>query len=146
MRARFGEVRSTQGAIAAILLALSAPALAEVPAPPGGGFGLPLDCPADIACTVQNYIDHDPGPGWRDHTCGPLSYDGHRGIDIRLPTLVEMRRGVAVVAAADGEVPIARDGQPDRPMREAGPGKTVPQIGRASCWDRVCNEGEKQGG
>src|SRR3546814_8828897 len=101
MRARFGEVRSTQGAIAAILLALSAPALAEVPAPPGGGFGLPLDCPADIACTVQNYIDHDPGPGWRDHTCGPLSYDGHRGIDIRLPTLVEMRRGVAVVAAAD---------------------------------------------
>src|SRR3546814_5981797 len=61
------------------------------------------------------------------HTCGPLSYDGHRGIDIRLPTLVEMRRGVAVVAAADGEVLIARDGQPDRPMREAGPGKTVDQ-------------------
>src|SRR3546814_9430952 len=61
------------------------------------------------------------------HTCGPLSYDGHRGIDIRLPTLVEMRRGVAVVAAAAGEVLIARDGQPDRPMREAGPGKTVDQ-------------------
>src|SRR3546814_3467120 len=38
-----------------------------------------------------------------------------------------MRRGVAVVAAADGEVLIARDGQPDRPMREAGPGKTVDQ-------------------
>src|SRR3546814_4264441 len=63
-------------------------------------------------CTVQNYIDHDPGPGWRDHSCGPLSYDGHRGIDIRVPTQIEMRRGVAVIAAADGEVPVARDGQP----------------------------------
>src|SRR3546814_2654815 len=107
MRARFGEVRSTQGAIAAILLALSAHALAEVPAPTGGGFGLPLDCAADIACTVQIYIDHDPGPGWRDHTCGPPSYDGHRGIDIRLPPLIEMRRVVAAVAAADVECVIA---------------------------------------
>src|SRR3546814_11982381 len=104
MRARFGEVRSTQGAIAAILLALSAPALAEVPAPPGGGFGLPLDCPADIACTVQNYTDHDPGPGWRDHTCGPLTSDGQRRIDIRLHKLVEMPRGGAGVAPAPGEI------------------------------------------
>src|SRR3546814_16255905 len=100
MRARFGEVRSTQGAIAAILLALSAPALAEVPAPPGGGFGLPLDCPADIACTVQNYIDHDTGPGWRDHTCGPPRYVSHRGLDIILPTLDETVGRAARAAAA----------------------------------------------
>jgi murein DD-endopeptidase MepM/ murein hydrolase activator NlpD len=116
--------RRTQGVIAALLIALPAPALAEVPAPPGGGFGLPLDCPADIACTVQNYIDHDPGPGWRDHTCGPLSYDGHRGVDFRLPTEIEMRRGVPVVAAAEGTVIIARDGQPDLRMADTGPGKT----------------------
>lgn len=122
MRARFGSMPAV---LAALLLAFAAPALAEVPAPPGGGFGLPVDCPLDIACTVQNYIDHDPGPGWRDHTCGPLSYDGHRGIDFRVPTEIEMRRGVPVVAAAAGTVIIARDGQPDRPMRDAGPGKTV---------------------
>jgi murein DD-endopeptidase MepM/ murein hydrolase activator NlpD len=100
------------------------PALAQAPAPPGGGFSLPVDCPMGSLCTVQNYIDHDPGPGWRDHTCGPLSYDGHRGIDIRVPTEIEMRRGVAVIAAADGEVILAKDGQPDLLMQDTGPGKT----------------------
>src|SRR3546814_11902241 len=76
--------------------------------------------------TVQNYIDHEPGPGWRDHSCGPLSYDGHRGIDIRVPTQIEMRRGVAVIAAAAGEVPVARDGQPARLLQDAGPAPTLP--------------------
>jgi hypothetical protein len=107
-----------------LLLGLAAPALAQLPAPPGGGFGLPVDCVMGEVCSVQNYIDHDPGPGWRDHTCGPLSYDGHRGIDIRVPTEIEMRRGVAVIAAADGEVIIARDGQPDLLMQDTGPGET----------------------
>ncbi len=118
--------RRTQGVAAALLLGLaSLPAAAEVPAPPGGGFGLPVDCDMDSLCSVQNYIDHDPGPGWRDHTCGPLSYDGHRGIDFRVPTQIEMRRGVAVVAAADGRVLIARDGQPDILMQDTGPGTNV---------------------
>lgn len=108
--------------LAGVLLA--PPALAQVPAPPGGGFGLPLDCRMGEVCNVQNYIDYDPGPGWKDHTCGGLSYNGHRGIDIRLPTQIEMRRGVAVVAAAAGEVVIAEDGQPDLLMQDTGPGKT----------------------
>lgn len=116
--------RALRGALLALVL-LTAPALAQEP--PGGGFGLPIDCRADMACPVQNYIDHDPGPGWRDHTCGPLSYDGHRGTDFRVPTQIEMRRGVPVVAAADGEVIIARDGQPDRLMRDAPPATTVDQ-------------------
>ncbi|MGF1629576.1 MAG: M23 family metallopeptidase [Kiloniellaceae bacterium] len=107
-----------------LFAAAASPAHAEVPGPPGGGFGLPVDCPMGSLCTVQNYIDHDPGPGWRDHTCGPLSYDGHRGIDFRVPTEIEMRRGVAVIAAADGEVVIAKDGQPDLLMQDTGPGKT----------------------
>ncbi len=103
---------------------LTAPALAQTPAPPGGGFGLPVDCRMGEVCNVQNYIDYDSGPGWKDHTCGGLSYDGHRGIDIRIPTQIEMRRGVAVIAAADGEVVIAEDGQPDLLMQDTGPGKT----------------------
>ena len=135
------------GVVLALLLGLAAPALAtalvaaraEEPAPPGGGLGLPIDCPADIACTVQNYIDHDPGPGWRDHTCGALSYDGHRGIDFRVPTLIEMRRGVPVVAAAEGKVIIARDGQPDLMMQDTGPGKTVDQ--RNGNWVAIQHSG-----
>src|SRR3546814_18013789 len=76
------EVRSLQGIIAALLLALAAPAVAEVPAPPGGGFGLPVGCAMGAVCPVQNSIDHDPGPGWRDHSCGPPSYAGHSGLAI----------------------------------------------------------------
>lgn len=124
---------------AALLLGLATPALADVPAPPGGGFGVPVDCPADIACTVQNYVDHDPGPGWRDHACGPLSYDRHRGIDIRVPTEIEMRRGVAVVAAADGKVIIAKDGQPDLMMADTGHGTT--REGRNGNWVAIDHGG-----
>ncbi len=110
-------------AIAAIL-GTSLPAPAQTAAPPGGGFGLPLDCAMGEVCSVQNYIDHDPGNGWKDHTCGPLSYNGHRGIDFRVPTQIEMRQGVAVIAAAAGEVILAKDGQPDLLMQDTGPGKT----------------------
>ena len=106
------------------LLAQAATADAEDLNPPGGGFGLPVDCVMVELCSIQNYIDYDGGKGWKDHTCGSLSYDGHRGIDFRVPTEIEMREGVAVVAAADGEVIFAFDGQPDILMRETGPGKT----------------------
>jgi hypothetical protein len=85
--------------------------------PPGGGFDLPLDCPMWEVCSIQNYVDHDPGEGWADYTCGHLSYDGHRGTDFRVPTLIEMRQGVAVIAAAAGEVIVADDGIEDRLMQ-----------------------------
>jgi len=108
----------------AVTVGTSLPAAAQSSAPPGGGFGLPLDCRMGEVCSVQNYIDHDPGPGWKDHTCGHLSYNGHRGIDFRVPTQIEMRQGIAVIAAAAGEVILAKDGQPDLLMQDTGPGKT----------------------
>lgn len=117
----FSRILCTAG-----LLALAAlPARAETAEPPGGGFGLPVDCPMWSVCAIQNYIDHDSGPGWTDHTCGHLSYDGHRGVDFRVPTEIEMREGVAVIAAAGGEVIVAEDGQPDLLMKDTGPGKTT---------------------
>ena len=45
---------------------------------------VPFDCRLGALCVVQNYVDQDPGPGARDHACGPLSYDGHQGTDIRV--------------------------------------------------------------
>ncbi len=74
---------------------------------------LPVDCEIGAACVVQNYVDQDPGPGARDHTCGPLTYDGHKGTDIRVPGRPEMAAGVAVLAAASGVVRAIRDGQAD---------------------------------
>ena len=92
---------------------------AGAPAPPR--LALPVACEIGTACVVQNYVDQDPGPGARDHTCGPLSYDGHKGTDIRLPGRPEMAAGVAVLAAAAGVVRVAHDGLPDVPSSQAGP-------------------------
>ncbi|WP_422366323.1 M23 family metallopeptidase [Pelagibius sp.] len=91
---------------------------------PGGGFDLPVDCVMGAVCNIQNYVDYDGGEGWLDHTCGSLGYNGHRGVDFRVPTEIEMREGVAVVAAAGGRVLMAFDGQPDILMQDSGPGKT----------------------
>lgn len=74
---------------------------------------LPIDCQYGETCFVQNYVDTDPSPEWKDFACGKLSYNGHDGTDIRLKTFVEMERGVAVLAAADGVVKGLRDEIPD---------------------------------
>jgi len=79
---------------------------------------LPVDCEIGRVCVVQNYVDQDAGPGARDYTCGPLAYNGHDGTDIRVPSLVEMRAGVPVLAAAAGEVKAVRDGMQDVSIRD----------------------------
>lgn len=65
-------------------------------------------------CFIQNYVDHDSGKGWQDFDCGRLSYDGHKGTDIALPSLAAMQQGVRVFAAAPGTVLGRRDGMADK--------------------------------
>ena len=84
---------------------------------------LPVACDMARLCAVQNYFDHDPGPGARDYACGRLTYDGHQGTDFRVPDLPAMTRGVAVIAAAPGRVRAIRDGMADRDVREPGAAK-----------------------
>jgi murein DD-endopeptidase MepM/ murein hydrolase activator NlpD len=99
--------------------ALVLPTGAAAQAPPQ--LELPVDCEIGAACVVQNYVDQDPGSGARDHTCGPLSYDGHKGTDIRVPGRPEMAAGVAVLAAAPGVVRALRDGEADAAISQTGP-------------------------
>lgn len=80
---------------------------------------LPVDCHPGQDCFVQNYPDRDPGPGAADYRCGPLTYDGHTGTDIRVHQK-RMRQGVTVRAAADGVVRATRDGMPDISVKDAG--------------------------
>ena len=102
---------------------LPGPGVAEdLPAP---RLDLPLRCAMGTVCQIQNYFDHDPGPGFHDYNCGVLGYDGHKGTDFRLPNLAMMRQGVAVVAAAAGEVRAVRDGMPDVSIREAGQSEAI---------------------
>lgn len=96
-------------ALAAALLSPGATAAHQIPPE----LGPPLECAMGRDCFVQNYVDVDPGAAARDHTCGPLTNDGHKGTDLRLVDLRAMRSGVAVVAAAAGTVLARRDGMAD---------------------------------
>jgi len=92
----------------------------------------PVDCAFGRTCFVQNYFDEDPGPGRRDYACGSMTYDGHDGTDIRLPTLKEMRAGVEVRAAAAGTVRNVRDGVAD---------VSVAVGGKAAIQGKECGNG-----
>lgn len=83
-------------------------------------LALPIDCTIGTDCVVQHYVDRDPGGDRRDYMCGHQTYDGHDGVDIRVPTLRAMEAGVAVLAAADGTVVATRDGMADRNVAETG--------------------------
>lgn len=103
--------------VAAALLLAAAAASA---APP---LEFPVACTPDADCWIQNYVDHDPGPGVRDYASGAMTYDGHRGTDIRLAHRARMEKGVKVLAAAPGRVQRSRDGVPDGGKAEHGPGR-----------------------
>ncbi|GAA6181403.1 M23 family metallopeptidase [Shimia sp. NS0008-38b] len=92
-------------------------ALAAYPAAGAPTFSLPVDCALGETCFIQNYVDQDSGPDAVDHTCGPLTYDGHKGTDFALPSTAAMDHGVNVLAAADGIVLGTRDGMADRVIR-----------------------------
>ncbi len=83
-------------------------------------LALPIDCTIGADCVVQHYVDRDPGGDRRDYMCGHQTYDGHDGVDIRVPTLRAMEAGVAVLAAADGTVVATRDGMADRNVADTG--------------------------
>ncbi len=105
------------------LMWLAQAAFADVPAPLR--LSLPIDCVIGKECFIQNYVDDEPGPEFRDYNCGRLGYDGHKGTDFRLRNLARMKQGVAVLAAADGRVRAVRDEMPDISVREPGQKKRI---------------------
>lgn len=86
---------------------LTAPALAVE-------LGLPAQCELGKTCFMQQYPDMDAGSGTADPLCGSQSYDGHKGTDLRILSLKDMKKGYAVIAVADGKVLRVRDGETDR--------------------------------
>jgi murein DD-endopeptidase MepM/ murein hydrolase activator NlpD len=102
-----------------LLLALAG---ASVAAPASAqSFVLPLDCAVGETCVVQNYVDRDAGAGATDPMCGPLTYNGHDGLDFRAPSALA-RRGVRVLAPAAGIVAAVRDGEADGAFQASGAG------------------------
>lgn len=94
---------------AALAALLFAPAIAAG-AP---SFQFPADCALGETCFVQNLVDHDSSADAQDFLCAGFAYDGHKGTDIRLPTLADMAGDVPVLAAAGGVVLGLRNDMPD---------------------------------
>jgi murein DD-endopeptidase MepM/ murein hydrolase activator NlpD len=94
---------------------------------------LPIDCEPGVDCWIPRYVDHDPGPGARDHACGRLTGDAHKGTDFAIRDLAAMVAGVEVRAAAAGVVDALRDGMPDQGLDEAG----REAIGGRSCGNGI---------
>jgi murein DD-endopeptidase MepM/ murein hydrolase activator NlpD len=83
-------------------------------------LALPLDCKFGETCFIQQYFDHDPSSGMKDYRCGTMTYDGHDGVDLRIPTMEAQQRGVSVLAAAAGVIKAVRDGIADVNVRAIG--------------------------
>ena len=95
--------------IAISLLAL--PAYGQAPQ-----LAMPVECAMGTDCVVQNFVDHDPAEGgeaYTDFMCERLSYDGHKGTDIRAVNRAIMLRDIPVLAVADAKVIGTRDGMED---------------------------------
>ncbi len=114
--------------LAALLLAFAAPAAA-------GDLllALPIACQPGKTCYIQQFTDHDPGPGATDFMCGGLTYDGHKGTDFALPSLAAQAAGVNVLAAAPGMVHGVRDDMPD--ILQGQPG--APDVSERECGNGV---------
>jgi murein DD-endopeptidase MepM/ murein hydrolase activator NlpD len=93
---------------------------------------LPVACEIGRTCFVQQYVDRDPSSAAQDYQCGTLTYEGHNGTDIRVPTMAAQKAGVDVVAAADGKVSRTRDGTED---------VSITGRGRASVQNTECGNG-----
>ncbi len=100
----------------AVLLGLLSPVRADQP------FVLawPVACEVGRSCEVQHYVDHGGAGAAKDFRCGTVTYKGHNGTDIRVPTMREEAAGVDVLAAADGAVLRSRDGVEDVSVRTIG--------------------------
>lgn len=76
-------------------------------------FTLPIDCQLGEDCWTVNYVDTDPSDRTSDFTCGPRSYNDHKGTDFALRHLGDVSTGVNVLAAMDGTVMRLRDSEAD---------------------------------
>ena len=113
------------------LAAVAGSGSTQTPGPPT--LVWPVACQVGTTCAIQHYVDRDPSAAVEDFACGSRSYEGHDGVDIRVPDLAAQRRGVAVMAAADGRVFGVRDGVADVLANSAG----APSVEGIECGNRV---------
>lgn len=97
-------------------------------------LSLPIDCTLSQDCWIVNYVDTDTSDEASDFTCGPRSYDTHKGTDFALRHLGDVRDGVNALAVMDGTVARLRDGENDTL-------KTPKELDAISAANKDCGNG-----
>jgi murein DD-endopeptidase MepM/ murein hydrolase activator NlpD len=103
------EVRLAETAIRANARPIRSATAAVLYTDPVGGGGT-----QSLGKTINNYVDLDPSGAALDPYCGAITYDGHTGHDILIPSFFDMDEGVPILCAAPGTVVYSHDGEPDR--------------------------------
>ncbi|NMG56988.1 MULTISPECIES: M23 family metallopeptidase [Cyanophyceae] len=116
--------------------------IVQPPDPDWMQFIPPIDCTLGDDCFTLLYVDRDPSDNAQDFACGRQTYDGHNGTDFAIPDQVAMEEGVAVIAAADGQVLRLRDGEPDRRLRTAEDIAEIEEQGRECGNGLVMDHGD----
>ena len=86
---------------------------------------IPVKCEIGVECFLQQMPDMDLSQAVVDSRCGSASYDEHKGTDIRLLSMEDVKRNVLVIAAADGTVKGLRDGEKDQLVLTATDRRTI---------------------
>ncbi|MEM6384579.1 MAG: M23 family metallopeptidase, partial [Pseudomonadota bacterium] len=113
------------------LAAFTGPAIAQNAGAPS--LSMPMDCEIGRSCWVQNLVDLDTGPDRKDPFCGAATFDTHKGTDIRVATIADMKKGIDIRAMASGTVLGLRNDMDDRLM--------VTPADRAAVKGRECGNG-----
>ena len=75
---------------------------------------VPIDGVQGVDYFIEFYFDHNNAGGIADYQCGRKTWDDHVGTNFALRDFAQMDSGVSVLAAADGVVLWASDGEFDR--------------------------------
>jgi murein DD-endopeptidase MepM/ murein hydrolase activator NlpD len=62
---------------------------------------------------MNNFVDLDPGSGFKDFDCSGYTYNGHKGHDSDIDSFKRQEIGVPIFSALDGMVVDAHDGEFD---------------------------------
>jgi len=81
-------------------------------------FQLPIDCSLGKDCWISRYSDRKKGKGKADYMCGRRTQHNHRGTDFSITNYGQMKKGVAVLAAAGGTVLRLRDNVADQAVSD----------------------------
>ncbi|HVT89051.1 MAG TPA: NPCBM/NEW2 domain-containing protein [Tepidisphaeraceae bacterium] len=80
-----------------------------------GKMAQPIAGVAERTYSYASYVDvNSSSPGFADYRGGPLTYDGHAGIDMTVSSFTDSDAGIPIIATLGGTVVVAQDGYYDR--------------------------------